>query len=319
MAPAGLAAARGIASTRRTQAASRGWPPPKARWSISTRWNDSSSSGSYIEASPYLRNGKAIASATPKPSDSRWSRPASSASNSSSEPCSSATSSGSRSPSSIRFGGRFQIRLNQSTNTSASAERAGSVGHSAGFGCVASRWRRIAVESLITAPSSSSTGTSSWPESARIAERSAGSWTTISASRPLNPRASETRSTFVEKGITWSRTNRVSRRSGRPAMCRRALSSACPRAGCPPAGRADVAQLVEHITRNDGVRGSSPRVGSSPHGWLAPDPSLSSDLTTPPHETHGISRTCGQLVSTSQLADVRSKRSGDGLAGSWAD
>ena len=26
--------------------------------------------------------------------------------------------------------------------------------------------------------------------------------------------------------------------------------------------RADVAQLVEHITRNDGVRGSSPRVGS---------------------------------------------------------
>ena len=102
-------------------------------------------------------------------------------------------------------------------------------------------------------------------------------------------------------------------------MCRRALSSACPRAGCPPAGRADVAQLVEHITRNDGVRGSSPRVGSSPHGWLARDPSLSSDLTTPPHETHGISRTCGQLVSTSQLADVRSKRSGDGLAGSWAD
>ena len=26
---------------------------------------------------------------------------------------------------------------------------------------------------------------------------------------------------------------------------------------------ADVAQLVEHITRNDGVRGSSPRVGSA--------------------------------------------------------
>jgi hypothetical protein len=25
---------------------------------------------------------------------------------------------------------------------------------------------------------------------------------------------------------------------------------------------ADVAQLVEHITRNDGVRGSNPRVGS---------------------------------------------------------
>jgi hypothetical protein len=28
------------------------------------------------------------------------------------------------------------------------------------------------------------------------------------------------------------------------------------------ASRADVAQLVEHFTRNEGVRGSSPRVGS---------------------------------------------------------
>src|SRR3954463_1648646 len=41
----------------------------------------------------------------------------------------------------------------------------------------------------------------------------------------------------------------------------RPLSLGRPRAGCPPAGHADVAQLVEHITRNDGVRGSSPRVG----------------------------------------------------------
>ena len=33
---------------------------------------------------------------------------------------------------------------------------------------------------------------------------------------------------------------------------------------CRPANRtfADVAQLVEHFTRNEGVRGSSPRVGS---------------------------------------------------------
>jgi hypothetical protein len=28
-----------------------------------------------------------------------------------------------------------------------------------------------------------------------------------------------------------------------------------------PHGRADVAQLVEHFTRNEGVRGSNPRVG----------------------------------------------------------
>jgi Phage integrase, N-terminal SAM-like domain len=34
-------------------------------------------------------------------------------------------------------------------------------------------------------------------------------------------------------------------------------------------GRADVAQLVEHFTRNEGVRGSSPRVGSGkPCKWL---------------------------------------------------
>ena len=30
-------------------------------------------------------------------------------------------------------------------------------------------------------------------------------------------------------------------------------------------GHADVAQLVEHFTRNEGVRGSNPRVGSGVH------------------------------------------------------
>jgi hypothetical protein len=33
------------------------------------------------------------------------------------------------------------------------------------------------------------------------------------------------------------------------------------RRGASIRGRADVAQLVEHFTRNEGVRGSSPRVG----------------------------------------------------------
>ena len=49
-------------------------------------------------------------------------------------------------------------------------------------------------------PSSTVTGTSSWPLTAITAERSAYSISTDSARNPLYAKASETRSTLVEKG-----------------------------------------------------------------------------------------------------------------------
>ena len=63
---------------------------------------------------------------------------------------------------------------------------------------------------------------------------------------------------------------RTARSGGRPQELGRrgsggAVSSpsgARPVRGTGPGGPADVAQLVEHFTRNEGVRGSSPRVGS---------------------------------------------------------
>ena len=109
-----------------------------------------------------------------------------------------ATASASPAWSAIRFGSRFQTRLNQSRNISTSAARAGSPGNSGGSGCSSSRWWRIRVESVITRSPSSSTGTSSWPLASRIGVRSAGSTSIHSTAMPLCPSASATRSTLVE-------------------------------------------------------------------------------------------------------------------------
>ena len=78
----------------------------------------------------------------------------------------------------------------------------------------------------------------------------------------------------------YSMTDRRNHRpSGRGAGLRGRLAHASRRAGerrLDFAGRADVAQLVEHFTRNEGVAGSSPAVGfplSNSHGaWRSAGP-----------------------------------------------
>ena len=101
----------------------------------------------------------------------------------------------------MRFGGTFHTRLNQSTNTRVSAARAGSAGNSGGSGNRSSRCSMMRLESTTTNPSSSSTGTRSWPLASRIGVRSPASHMTTSASTPLWPSASATRSTLVENGM----------------------------------------------------------------------------------------------------------------------
>src|SRR5215213_8504232 len=58
--------------------------------------------------------------------------------------------------------------------------------------------------------------------------------------------------------------SRVDRRKERPRIRARRATSTIDQSGRPPlsfARRADVAQLVEHFTRNEGVPGSNPGVG----------------------------------------------------------
>ena len=86
-------------------------------------------------------------------------------------------------------------------NVSVSARRAGSAGHSGGSGQRRSIQRRMLGESASTSPSSSTTGTRSCPLTARIEERSAGSWSTYSNGTAFRPSAISTRSTLVEKGM----------------------------------------------------------------------------------------------------------------------
>ena len=64
----------------------------------------------------------------------------------------------------IAFGGPFQTSSNHSMNTSSPPAGRGRSGTAAGPAGVASRWRRMRRESATTVPSSSSTGTSPWPE-----------------------------------------------------------------------------------------------------------------------------------------------------------
>ena len=104
-------------------------------------------------------------------------------------------------PASIRFGGTFHTRLNQSMNTRISARRAVSAGKSGGSGNRSSRCSMMRLESTAMNPSSSSTGTRSWPLASRIGGGRPASHITTWASTPLWPSARATRSTFVENGM----------------------------------------------------------------------------------------------------------------------
>ena len=103
------------------------------------------------------------------------------------------------------MGAAFQTRSNQFTKIRIKARSAVAAGNSGGWGNRCSRYSMIVLESVTTVPSSSSTGTSGWPLSSTTAERSRGSHGTSSASIPLCPSASITRSTLVDQGIASSR------------------------------------------------------------------------------------------------------------------
>ena len=97
----------------------------------------------------------------------------------------SASGSGRSSSSAIALGETFQTSLNHVMNTSTRAREMRSVGYSGGSGATCSRRSTMAIESATTSPSNSATGTRSCPLSARIAERSAASWSTQVTGTPL--------------------------------------------------------------------------------------------------------------------------------------
>src|SRR4249919_1484854 len=79
-------------------------------------------------------------------------------------------------------------------------------------------------------------------------------------------------------------------------------ATASPVAGYYPS-RADVAQLVEHFTRNEGVRGSSPRVGFSVHAGFGPLGARHKDVGQVPRSR--IATKAGKLATVSRVVSAR--------------